>query len=69
MPILLAIKSPIDLVIANPGVSVFSMYTLKGPISMPFEFYNLFKTPPFFNILYYSSGISALCSYDSYTID
>ena len=70
MPISLALWSPMDLVIARPGLSSYQNQTRKGP---PYVFLNLFLSfilsilPPESIILFASVYTEQLCSVFSYS--
>ena len=54
IPILLAIKSPMLLLIANPGNFSFFNQTQRGPTGFPVEFLIYSINPPFFKILFFN---------------
>lgn len=60
-----AIRSPIDLDIANPGRSSFNLQTLFGPFILPLKSWIAATLPPNFVILSFSLGNSGLWSVES----
>lgn len=68
-PTFLATVSPIDLLIANPGIFSFGSQTHYGPTNSPWWFFNLSILPYFEIILFFSGFFSGLCSTERGMID